>query len=71
MLSGVSRAPRFALTAALLFARHGVREAVFEAHPAGYDDVYVWWETVHPRLADLPGVEPPGEDEDAWQYVTR
>ncbi len=46
-----------------------IRESVFEAHPAGYDDPYVWWETVRPRLAELPGVEPPGEDDDVWRYV--
>lgn len=48
-----------------------IRESVFESHPAGYDDPYVWWETVRPRLADLPGVEPPGDDEDVWRSVPR
>jgi len=46
-----------------------IRDDVFEAHPAGYDDAYVWWETVRPRLAELPGVETPTEEDDAWRYV--
>jgi len=46
-----------------------IRDAVFEVHPAGYDDVYVWWETVHPRLADLPGVQSPDENGGVWRYV--
>jgi len=47
-----------------------IRDDVFETHPAGYDDPYVWWETVRPRLGDLPGVEPPAEDGDGWRYVS-
>lgn len=46
-----------------------IRDGVFESHSAGYDDPYVWWETVRPRLAELPGVEAPAEDDDAWRYV--
>jgi hypothetical protein len=46
-----------------------IRDDVFEIHPAGYDDAYVWWETVRPRLAELPGVEAPAEDDDGWRYV--
>lgn len=48
-----------------------IRDDVFETHPAGYDDPYVWWETVRPRLADCPGVEPPPEEDDGWRYVPR
>jgi len=46
-----------------------IREAVFDTHPAGYDDPYVWWETVRPRLAALPGVEPPADDGEEWRCV--
>jgi len=48
-----------------------IRDDVFETHPAGYDDAYVWWETVRPRLAECPGVEAPAEEGGGWRYVPR
>jgi hypothetical protein len=46
-----------------------IRTEVFDTHPAGYDDPYVWWETVRPRLATLPGVDAPDEEGEGWRYV--
>lgn len=33
-----------------------VRETVYPAHEAGFDDADAWWAFVRPRLARLPGV---------------
>lgn len=45
-------------------------DAVYGAHSAGYEDRENWWDCVRPRLADLPGIEPPGDgDGDVWTYT--
>lgn len=45
-------------------------DAVYAGHSAGYDDRESWWDCVRPRLADLPGIEPPEEgDDDVWTYT--
>jgi len=33
-----------------------IREVVYPAHEAGFDDAEAWWDCVRPRLARLPGV---------------
>ncbi|AGN01610.1 hypothetical protein L593_08325 [Salinarchaeum sp. Harcht-Bsk1] len=33
-----------------------LREVVYPAHEAGFDDADAWWDCVRPRLARLPGV---------------
>jgi hypothetical protein len=33
-----------------------IREIVYPAHEAGFDDAEAWWDCVRPRLARLPGV---------------
>lgn len=37
-------------------APEAIREAVYHAHEAGFDDADAWWACVRPRLATLPGV---------------
>lgn len=45
-------------------------DAVYAGHSAGYEDQEKWWECVRPRLADLPGIEPPDVgDDDVWTYT--
>jgi hypothetical protein len=45
------------------------KRSVFPSHKAGYDTAEGWWSFVRPRLAQLPGVDGPGEDGTAWEYA--
>lgn len=47
-----------------------LRDAIFDAWPAGYASRREWWTTcVRHHLAVLPGVDAPDGPGDAWQYV--
>lgn len=39
-----------------------LREVVYPAHEAGFDDAEAWWDCVRPRLARLPGVVVEGSE---------
>jgi hypothetical protein len=41
-----------------------LREVVYPAHEAGFDDAEVWWDCVRPRLARLQGVVVDGSEWD-------
>lgn len=45
-----------------------LRESVYPAHSAGYDDPDRWWEMVSERLGDLPGVVAPRWGGTTWRY---
>lgn len=45
-----------------------LREEVFPAHSAGYDDPQQWWSMVAARLGDLPGVVEPRWGGETWRY---
>ena len=45
-------------------------DAVYSEAAAGYEDPDEWWDDlVRDRLAALPGVVPPDDEDDRWRYV--
>lgn len=49
---------------------HEIKDAIYTERPSGYDSPEGWWTFVRERLADVPAIEPPEED-DTWRYAGR